>query len=216
MKLQSGILAQSNPPPSLNSGARVADGTDVLDLPVLVLNRLYVPIRVCSVRRALVQLYGGSAQALDADGELYHFEDWARSTPLETDDFVPLVQGKLRAPRLLHLSHYDRTPKLTLRLTRQNLYLRDHYQCQYCGKRPHVAELNLDHVLPRASGGIDSWENLVVSCRPCNLKKGKRTPREAGMTLLRTPHVPSLSHAALLLQGLPAPFAEWKPFLATG
>jgi 5-methylcytosine-specific restriction endonuclease McrA len=103
-----------------------------------------------------------------------------------------------------------------LRLTRQNLLLRDKYQCQYCGKRPNLVELNLDHVMPRARGGKDSWENLVVSCRPCNLKKGKRTPREAGMNLLRLPHVPNLSHAALLLQGLPAPFVEWKPYLATG
>jgi 5-methylcytosine-specific restriction endonuclease McrA len=127
-----------------------------------------------------------------------------------------LVHGQLRAPRLLHLHQYDRQPRLQLRLTRQNLFLRDHYQCQYCGQRPHVTDLNLDHVMPRARGGVDSWENLVVSCRPCNVKKGKRTPREAGMTLLRLPHVPSLSHAALLLQGVTAPFAEWEPFLATG
>ena len=169
-----------------------------------------------SVRRALVLLYGGHGRALDVDGELYDFSSWAQSIPGDKDDLVALVHGELRAPRLMHLTHYDRQPILTLRLTRQNLFLRDHYQCQYCGKRPAVTELNLDHVMPRARGGIDSWENLVVSCRPCNLKKGKRTPREAGMTLLRAPHVPALSHAALLLQGLSAPFAEWEPFLATG
>jgi 5-methylcytosine-specific restriction endonuclease McrA len=181
----------------------------------LVLNRLYVPIRVSSVRRALVLLYGGHGQALDAEGEHYDFSSWADSAPRKEDDLVALVHGHLRAPRLLHLSRYDRQPHLKLRLTRQNLLLRDHYQCQYCGKRPAIVELNLDHVLPRARGGPYSWENLVVSCKPCNVKKGIRTPREAGMILLHPPHVPNLSHAALLLQGLPAPFVEWKPFLAT-
>jgi 5-methylcytosine-specific restriction endonuclease McrA len=194
----------------------LARGTNVLDLPVLILNRLYVPVRVASARRALVLLYSGQGLALDSTGELYDFASWALTRGGSDDDYVPLVKDRIRVPRVILLSAYDRTPKLTLRLTRQNLFLRDKYQCQYCGKRPTVTDLNLDHVLPRARGGKDTWENLVVSCRPCNLKKGKRTPREAGMNLLRSPYVPSLSHAALLLKGLPAPFVEWEPFLATG
>jgi 5-methylcytosine-specific restriction endonuclease McrA len=147
---------------------------------------------------------------------LYDFTHWSKLSPGPDDDAVQLVNGKIRAPRVLHLEQYDRVPRLAVRLTRQNLMLRDQYQCQYCGKRPGPAELNLDHVMPRSRGGTDTWENLVVSCRPCNLKKGKKTPREAGMHLLRNPATPRLSHAALLLQGLVPPFAEWQPFLQAG
>lgn len=196
--------------------APVAHRGDVLDLPVLLLNRFYVPIRVATVRRALVLLYTGSAQVLEGNGELYGFDDWSRIRPNGDDDAVRLVHGSLRAPRVMHLLHYDRVPRMVVRLTRQNLMLRDHYQCQYCGKRPGPAELNLDHVIPRSRGGIDSWENLVVSCRTCNLKKGKKTPREAGMHLLRNPVTPRLSHAAMLLQGLVPPFTEWQPYLEAG
>lgn len=188
----------------------------MLDLPVLLLNRFYVPIRVTTLRRALVMLYTGNAQALDGSGELFDFSHWSRLQPGPDDDQVQLVHGRLRAPRVLHLTHYDRVPRMAVRLSRQNLMLRDQYQCQYCGKRPGLGDLNLDHVMPRSRGGTDTWENLVVSCRPCNLKKGKKTPREAGMHLLRKPATPHLSHAALLLQGLVPPFTEWQPFLATG
>jgi 5-methylcytosine-specific restriction endonuclease McrA len=197
--------------------APVADrGDDVVDLPVLLLNRHYVPIRVSTLRRGLVLLYAGNARALDGTGDLFDFDEWAKLVPGPDDDSIQLVRGQLRAPRVLHLSRYDRVPEIAIRLTRQNLMLRDQYQCQYCGKRPGPSELNLDHVVPRARGGTDSWDNLVVSCRPCNMRKGKKSPREAGMHLLRSPSVPRLSHAALLLRGLVPPFAEWRPFLETG
>ena len=189
---------------------------EALDLPVLLLNRHYFPIRVATVRRAVALLYSGHAQALESTGELFDFKRWLLTSPRPSDDAIQMVSGALRAPRVLHVATYDRVPKIAIRLSRQNLMLRDQYQCQYCGKRPGPAELNLDHVVPRSRGGTDCWENLVVSCRPCNLKKGKKTPREAGMHLLRSPVLPKLSHAALLLQGLKPPFAEWQPFLATG
>jgi 5-methylcytosine-specific restriction endonuclease McrA len=94
--------------------------------------------------------------------------------------------------------------------------IRDQYQCQYCGKRPNQRDLNLDHVVPRSRGGQDSWENLVVSCRGCNLKKGRRTPLEAGMMLLRTPHVPKWSTATQILLVTREPYRQWEPFLKAG
>lgn len=204
---------EPNDPAAAPQPAAVTHRREVLDLPVLLVNRFYVPIRVTTLRRALVLLYTGNAQALDGTGELFDFGHWSRLPIGPDDDRVKVVSGCLRAPRVLHLSHYDRVPRLAVRLTRQNLMLRDQYQCQYCGKRPGPADLNLDHVMPRSRGGTDTWENLVVSCRPCNVKKGKKTPREAGMHLLRNPVMPRLSHAAMLLQGLTPPFREWQPFL---
>lgn len=188
--------------------------SDPLSTQVLLLNRYLSPVHVTSVKRAFVLLYGGSARAVDASGDLYDFDLW-RDLPVEQGhDTLPIVGGELRVPRVLQLVRYDRTPRPTVRLTRHNLMIRDGHECQYCGKRPPLRELNIDHVQPRCRGGTDSWENLVVSCRPCNLKKAWKTPEEANMRLKRRPFRPKWSLAAQLLGGQPARYKEWEPFLA--
>jgi 5-methylcytosine-specific restriction endonuclease McrA len=48
----------------------------------------------------------------------------------------------------------------------------------------------VDHVIPRSRGGGDTWDNVTTACLPCNVRKGNRTPREAGMPLARQPHRP--------------------------
>jgi len=191
-------------------------GRDVLSLPVLLLNRFFAPVSVTTARRALVLLYGGVGHAVDVAGDTYDFSDW-RALPVRTaDDALPVVGGALRVPRVLHLLRYDRTPRAAVRLTRSNLMLRDDYQCQYCTRRPSHRELNVDHVLPRSRGGEDSWDNLVISCRTCNLKKGRRTPAEAGMKLLNEPKRPRWSTAKQILLVMREPFEEWQPFLKAG
>ncbi len=186
---------------------------DVLTVPVLVLNRHFEAVQLTTARRAFVLLYGGAARALDDDGEPHAFETWRMLPIREHDDAVPTVGGSLRVPRILHLHRYDRTPRLTVRLTRRNLMFRDSHQCQYCGKRPPLRELNIDHVLPRSRGGPDSWENLVTACRVCNLRKGWKTPDEANMRLARRPFRPKWSTTAQLLLGASSRYKEWDPFL---
>ena len=204
--------------------ATTADGLEtsygpngnVLNVPVLLLNRHFSPVSVTPVRRGLVLLFCGAAQALDEQGDLHDFGTW-RSLPVRSsDDQLPIVGGVLRIPRVLHLQRYDRAPRFGVRLTRRNLMLRDAYECQYCGRRPGIRELNVDHVLPRSRGGHDSWDNLVISCRTCNLKKGKRTPDEAGMHLQRPPRKPHWSIAAHIALTTRTPFSEWQPFLGQG
>ena len=60
--------------------------------------------------------------------------------------------------------------------------------CQYCGS---PQELTFDHVVPRAQGGRTTWENVATACAPCNLRKGGRTPRQAGMHIARWPERPT-------------------------
>lgn len=189
---------------------------DALDLPVLVVNRFFQPVQIATARRAFLLLYGGSALAIDEAGELYDFPSW-RTLPLRAhDDAVPIVGGSLRVPRVIHLRRYERVRRPVVRLTRKNLMLRDAHQCQYCGRRPSLRELNIDHVVPRSRGGQDSWENLVTACRVCNLRKGWRTPDEASMRLLRQPAPPRWTMTTQILLGLSNPFEEWEPFLKTG
>lgn len=189
---------------------------DTLALPVLLLNRYFSPVTVTTARRAFVLLYGEAARAVDDNGDTHDFDAWRRIPGGEQDDFLPVVGGSIRVPRVLHLLRYERTPRFIVRLTRRNLMIRDGFQCQYCGHRPSQRDLNLDHVVPRSRGGVDSWENLVVSCRPCNLKKGRRTPVEAGMVLLRQPHVPRWSTATQILLVARQPYQQWEPFLEAG
>lgn len=193
----------------------VSGRRDPLTLPVLALNKHFHPIHITTSRRAFLLLFGDAAHAIDDVGELHDFGSW-RSLPVrDADDGLPIVGGNLRVPRVLHLRRYERVRRPTVRLSRKNVMLRDGHQCQYCQKHLPVRDLNIDHVLPRSRGGADSWENLVTACRPCNLRKGRRTPDEAGMRLSRTPAVPRWNGSMLLLLGRPEPFKEWEPFLKT-
>ena len=62
--------------------------------------------------------------------------------------------------------------KKAAKFSRSNLFLRDLYQCQYCGDTFDHKELTLDHVKPRSKGGKTNWENSVTACRSCNFRKG--------------------------------------------
>ena len=93
----------------------------------------------------------------------------------------------LKLPSVIALRQFVR-PNEYPAFTRFNLFLRDRFRCVYCGSHK---ELTFDHVVPRASGGITSWENVVAACSPCNLRKGSRSLRHAGLHLHRTPRAPA-------------------------
>jgi 5-methylcytosine-specific restriction endonuclease McrA len=123
------------------------------------------------------------------------------------------VSRRIRVPRVVVLVAYEHLPKARVRFSRFNIYARDDSTCQYCGRRFPRSDLNLDHVVPRSRGGSTNWENVVCSCVPCNLRKGGRTPEEAGMRLLRHPArprwTPVFRNAARR-----AFYREWMPFLS--
>ncbi len=185
---------------------------DLLSEPVLVLNRNFEAIEVTNVRRALVLMYCGAAHAFD-EGELYDFSAWRAVHPSSHEPNIPIIGGLLRVPRVVHLTRYDLRPRAAIRLTRRNLMFRDQFQCQYCGLSPGPHDLNIDHVFPRSRGGAASWENLVTSCRTCNLRKGGRTPEEANMRLAKRPMKPRWSVVTQILLRHSEPYREWEPFL---
>lgn len=188
---------------------------DALSLPVLVLNRFFVPVQLTSAKRAFSLLYGGTALAVEG-GDLYDFGAWRALPANDGEESVSIVGGAIKVPRVVHLMRYERTPRAQVRLTRRNLMLRDGHQCQYCGRRLPVRELNIDHVFPRSRGGVDAWDNLVTACKSCNLRKGSRTPEEAGLLLLKPPARPRWTPAARILLAAGVPPPEWMPFLMTG
>jgi hypothetical protein len=186
---------------------------DLLNAPVLVLNRYYQAVRITTVRRALMMMYVGAARALGPEYETYDFRAWSATTNGSNAGLIGTSSGKLRAPRLLVLSRYGRLPATALRLSRRNILLRDRFTCQYCGAKPPVSELDVDHVTPRSRGGLSTWQNLVAACRSCNLRKSNSTPEEARMTLLNKPYRPSWT-ASVDLATVAEYFSEWEPFLA--
>ncbi len=183
----------------------------MVDGSVLVLNRHYQPVHVTSVRRAMSLMYQGAAKAIDEQYRLYEFEDWAALSAIG-HDWIGTVNNRIRVPRVVVLSAYEYLPKGKVRFSRLNIYARDNDTCQYCGRQLHRSELNLDHVLPRSQGGKTTWENVVCSCVPCNLRKGGRTPEQAGMKLLKVPVRPRWTP---LFRGAArrVTYREWLPFL---
>lgn len=92
-------------------------------------------------------------------------------------------------PSIVALKDYHKRKRVAF--TRYNVFLRDGYRCQYCGEIFPAEELTFDHVVPRSKNGASTWQNIVSACHSCNLRKGSRAPREAGLRLLREPREPS-------------------------
>ena len=105
----------------------------------------------------------------------------------EYDKVVRSPTTEIRIPSVVVLKEYVK-PQKRVAFTRFNLFLRDEFCCQYCGAK---GELTFDHVVPRARGGVTSWENVVAACSPCNLRKGSRSLRASGLSLLKVPRQPS-------------------------
>lgn len=172
----------------------------MLERNVLVLNRLWQAVNVCSARRAFGLLFAGQAQVVHTDGEhflTHDFESWRDFSRREpSEEMVSTVSLRVRIPRVIVLVMFDRLPRKEVKFTRHNIYERDNNACQYCGKIFDRKDLNLDHVIPRDKGGLTNWENIVCSCIKCNTRKANRLAHEVGMRLIRKPEKP-----------------RWQPFL---
>jgi 5-methylcytosine-specific restriction endonuclease McrA len=185
----------------------------VTNAAVLVLNRHYQPIHVTNVRRAFSLLYLGVARVVDPEFKTFDFASWAElSAGVHDGDVIRTVNRAIRIPRVIVLQLYDRIPKTKVRFSRHNIYMRDANTCQYCGEELPRADLNLDHVVPRAQGGRTTWENVVCCCIDCNLSKGARTPDQAGLKLLKTPVRPRWT-PTFRTNGGRVRYREWLPFL---
>jgi 5-methylcytosine-specific restriction endonuclease McrA len=196
--------------------------TRALQRPTLVLNRNWQPVNVATVARALVLLWNESARVVDpADYQTFTWEDWAELRPRDGERFIQAVRFRLRVPEVVTLTSYDRLPAAAVTFSRRNIFKRDRFTCQYCGRQgrshlraavyasetvtkhntdheqdrprrqPGGEELTLDHVVPRAQGGESRWDNCVLACLTCNKQKADRTPQQARMRLRKQPVRPT-------------------------
>ena len=109
----------------------------------------------------------------------------------EHDFLIRSPSLAMHSPSVARLSKYVK-PNFKVKFNRTNVYIRDHFNCQYCHKTNlKYTELTLDHVVPRSKGGIMCWTNAVAACKSCNLKKGKRLLQSVEMNLVKLPSKPT-------------------------
>ena len=198
-------------------------GSSALSSHVLVLNRHYAALRVVSARRAMCMLFKRIAEIIsveDRQYSSYDFESWREVSQLRArydhdhHEWIRCVKFELAVPRIIRLLFYDRLPRQPVKFTRRNIFARDRNRCQYCGGKFPTSELSLDHVVPRSRGGKADWVNVVCCCTGCNVRKGGRTPREAGMELVTPPVKPKRS-PVITLRLTSEKYQSWKQFLDT-
>lgn len=159
---------------------------------VLILNGHYEPLTVCHARRALVLVFLGRAEVVEA-----------------SDAVVRSTVAVFPVPSVIRIARSVRPHRRRVALTKKNVLRRDAHRCQYCGSAH--GKMTTDHVVPRSQGGGESWLNLVCACAACNRRKGNRTPQQAGMQLLRAPRPPQSIGAVAVFGTLPDP--RWGIFL---
>ena len=192
-----------------------------LDCNVLVLNKHYMAIRIVGARRAFSLLFRDLAEVVSFEQGAYSnydFQSWCEVSELRRNfepdgqDWVSTVSFHIAVPRIIRLLFYDRLPRSEVKFNRRNIFARDRNDCQYCGKRYRTSELSLDHIIPRSMGGKAVWGNIVCACTKCNVKKGGRTPHQAGMTLIKKPVKPKRNPVVHIHLGHQR-YRSWKQFL---
>jgi len=185
----------------------------VLGEPTLVLNRSWMAITTTTVRRALSLVYLDAARVICPETYQAHdFDSWSELSVARDEPCVSTVALRVKVPEIIVLLFYDEMPKRSVAFSRRNLYRRDQFACQYCGGRPGSEELTIDHIVPRSEGGRTTWRNCVLACVECNKRKANRSPRQAGMRLLRQPKVPKWSWDVEIALGRRR--ASWETFLS--
>ena len=169
-----------------------------METETLVLNATFEPIARISWQRAITLLFLGKVEVVE------EYEDKT----------IRSVSFEIKMPAVVRFLRMLARRKPVIRFSRENVYSRDHGQCQYCSRKITRAEATYDHVLPRSQGGRTHWENIVIACVPCNQHKGGRTPEQARMKMLSVPVKPKRLPDALTLtfafqKGMPSSWKNW-------
>lgn len=161
------------------------------DKSVLLLNTTFEPLTVVPARRALKLLFSKKAHSVE-DGNTY----------------IRTVRAQVKIPSVIQIVYYVRKPYIAPKFSKRAVFMRDNYNCQYCGK--HVPKPTIDHIIPSSKFGKTNWYNVVTACHTCNNKKGDRTLKETNMRLIKEPHEPKfLVYSAVIS---PARVKKWEKY----
>jgi 5-methylcytosine-specific restriction endonuclease McrA len=160
---------------------------------VLVLNANFEPINVCDMRRAMgLILTDKAAMVVNGRG------------------IIRAVNVDFPRPSVIRLQRMVHHPRPHVKLNRWEVFRRDNFTCQYCGKT--TMDLTIDHVIPRYLEGVHEWTNVVAACSSCNHRKGGRTLEDANMHLSHLPKEPPASAIYIYGRHL-TENGEWEEFL---
>lgn len=143
---------------------------------ILLLNASYEVLKFIVERKALKLLVKDKVETIST---------W--------DEIISWNNGKIKLPSILRLKNHVKRNYFNANFSRKALVKRDKSSCQYCLKKLSASQITIDHVIPRAQGGVTSFVNCVVSCQSCNNSKADRTPDQANMKLFKKPTHPSFS-----------------------
>ncbi len=165
----------------------------MLNRQVLVLNKYWVAVHVCTVRRALTLVFEEMARIVCDDFQTYDFESWRELSAYAAgaDPVVHTPNFQLLLPRVIVLAKYQNYPPRSVKFNRRNIFIRDNHTCQYCGRRAPKDDMTIDHIIPKSRGGRTVWENIVLACTHCNTKKGSKLPAECHMHPRTPPRKPN-------------------------
>ena len=166
---------------------------------VLLLNASYEALGVVEAARAVRLVWKGAARPVEYTG----------GGVLRSQHYAFVVPSVIRLVEYIDL----RRRRANSGKQRLRILTRDRMRCQYCGARGTPFDLTLDHILPRSRGGRSEPENLCAACKPCNQRKGDRTPDEARMPLLATPSALRYGLDRAMLRHYAAQRPEWRPYL---
>ena len=163
---------------------------------VLLLNLSYEPLKIINWKKAITLLCLGKVEVV---------EEYSRE--------IHSVSFTIKLPSVVRLLKMVRRSQSPVKFSRQNIYARDRYRCQYCGSHLPTEDLTYDHVIPKSLGGKTEWKNIVTCCIKCNRKKGGRTPNEASMKLIRKPTRPTWVPAVRVTIGFKEVPQSWRDYL---
>ena len=177
---------------------------------VLTLNKSFAPIGIISFKKAIILLFKEKAKVLEVNS--YYTYDWQDWINVNFDNYkkIKTTKQELCVPEIIVLKEYDKIQKKRLNANKKNIYKRDMGNCQYCGKFLAIKDATIDHINPKSKNGKFTWDNCVLSCVKCNLKKGSYDLKEVGMKLIKTPETPSYDKINFcFLDNMPE---SWKLF----
>jgi len=163
---------------------------------VLLLNITYEPLKIINWKKEMTMLCLGKVEVTE-----------------QYDRDIHSVSFTIKLPSVVRLLRLVKRPKSPVKFSRQNIYARDRYQCQYCGGRFAAEDLTYDHIIPKSRGGKTKWENIVTCCVDCNRRKGGRTPAEASMQLIRQPNRPTWVPAIRITISFHKVPDSWRDYL---
>lgn len=200
----------------------------------LNLNSQWKPIGYKTVKDAIVALAGSDVReptslALDIEYELNDeghpifdtvklmrpvaWEEWITLPVRPWDLTINSTKSVYRVPTVIISVKFDKMPKRYFKNkpTKENIFVRDGYMCQYTGEKLPRNKLSVDHIIPKSRGGSDSWENLVACKKDINQKKGNKLNADFGLSLIKTPTVPKPIDIMYLITE--ARHEDWNHFI---